>query len=142
MFSKNMLNLSDALSLVKQCFMKLYFAALLLPLLVMTSMQTSGSPNTYTFIGNTVMQHANFIPSTGMNDNAPIQHYPGHDFNALYAHPNLDNSLLKAAGPFSYTLSQGTIVVRRSELGPLTGTVGNSLPIRGPGHDFGAIDGD
>lgn len=40
--------------------------------------------------------------------------------------------------PISYTVN-GYTVVRPSELGPLTGTLGTPELARGPGHDYGAI---
>jgi hypothetical protein len=140
MFAKNLPGLSGVIALAKRCIMRSYFAAAIMPLLLMTSMQTPGSPSTYTYIGNAVMQHANFEPTAGMIGNAPTQHWPGHDFGAIANESSLAE-YLPAATPFYYTLYNGNIVKRNSEFGPLTGTVDYSLTTRGPGHDFGAIGG-
>jgi hypothetical protein len=45
---------------------------------------------------------------------------------------------LPSAYPISYTVN-GFTVVRRSEFGPLTGTVNEPVLTRGPGHDFGVL---
>ncbi len=73
----------------------------------------------------------------------PIQaRGPGHDFGAIGNASNLDKCLPVAVKPSTYTTSNGIVVTRRSELGPLTGTVVNPLQARGAGHDFGAINGE
>ena len=135
MFAKNLSGLSGVIAVFKRCAMRSYLVVALLPLLVMAGMWTPGSPNTYTFIGNSVMQHASFIPSTGKIGNAPSQHWPGHDFGAIVNESSLEE-YLPAAAPFYYTLYNGNIVKRNSELGPLTGTIYNSLPTRGSEHDY------
>jgi hypothetical protein len=142
MFAENSPGLSGVIAVLKRCTMRSYLAVTLLPLLVMAGLQTPGSPTTDTFIGNAVMQHANFIPSTGMIGNAPTRHLPGHNFGAINTASSLDSYRPAAVMPFHYTINNGTIINRNSELGPLTGTLNNSLPTRGPGHDYGAIGGD
>jgi hypothetical protein len=134
MFAKDYFKLSGVITLVKRCTWRSYFAAVLLPLLLMVSLPTFSGPNSDTFVGNTLMQHTNSIPSTGMIGNAPSQHWPGHDFGAIVNESSLDRYLPAAEMPFYYTLYNGTIVPRNSELGPLLGTVDNSLPTRRPGH--------
>lgn len=136
MFAKDYFKLSGVIPLVKRCTRRSYFAAVLLPLLLMTSLPTSSSPNTDTFVGNTLMQHTNTIPSTGMIGNVPSQHWPGHDFGAIVNESSLDRYLPAAEMPFYYTLYNGTVVPRNSELGPLVGTANNSLPTPKPGHGF------
>ena len=142
MFAKNLPKLSGVIALVKRRVMRSSLAVALLPLMVMAGLQTPNSPNTYTFIGNAVMQHAKFVPSAGIIGNAPTRHWPGHDFGAIVDGSSFDRYLPANVIPFYYTVYNGTIVKRNSELGPLTGTVDNSLTTRGPGHDFGAIGGD
>lgn len=135
MFAKDYFKLSGVITLVKRCTWRSYFAAVLLPLLLMVSLPTFSGPNSDTFVGNTLMQHTNSIPSTGMIGNAPSQHWPGHDFGAIVNESSLEE-YLPAAAPFYYTLYNGNIVKRNSELGPLTGTIYNSLPTRGSEHDY------
>jgi hypothetical protein len=142
MFVKNLPGLSGVFALAKRCATRSYLAVALLPLLVLAGLQTPGGPNTGTFIGNSVIQQSNFVPWTGMIGNAPTQHWPGHDFGAIGNASGLKGHLPAAVMPFFYSLHNGTIVVRNSELGSMTGTVGNSFSTRGPGHDFGAIGGD
>ena len=139
MFAKNLSKLSGVIALVKRYAMRSSLAVPLLLLMVMAGLQTPSSPNTYTFIGNAVMQHAKSVPSTGMIGNASTQHWLGHDFGAIVNGSSFDKYLLANVIPFYYTIHNGTIVKRNSELGPLTATVDNSLTPRGPGHDFGTI---
>jgi len=142
MFAKNLPVLSGVIALIKGSATRSFLIVALLPLLVAASLPTPGDPNTGTFIGNSVIQQANFIPWTGAIGNGPTRHLPGHDFGAIVAASSLNSHLPAAVTPFYYTLYNGTIVERSSEHGPLTGSVGNSLPTHGPGHDFGAIGGD
>lgn len=142
MFTKILSRLSAVIALANRSPMRTYLAVALLPLMVAASLPTPGGPDTGTFIGNSVIQQANFVPWTGTIGNAPTRHWPGHDFGAIVAASSLDSHLPAAVMPFYYSLHNGTIVVRNSELGPLTGTADNSLQTRGPGHDFGAIGGD
>ena len=139
MFAKNLPGLSGVIALVKRYAMRSSFAVALLLLMVMAGLQTLSSLNTSTFTGNAVMQHAKSVPSTGMIGNASTQHLLGHDFGVIVDGSSFDRHLPANAIPFYYTIHNGTIVKRNSELGPLTGTVDSSLTTRGPGHDFGAI---
>lgn len=139
MFTKNLSKLTGVIAQANRSSLRTYLAVALLPLLVVAGLPTPGDPNTGTFIGNSVIQQANFVPWTRTIGNAPTQHWPGHDYGAI---SGLDTYLPAAVMPFYYSLHNGTIVERHSELGPLTGSVGNSIPARGPGHDFGAIGGD
>jgi hypothetical protein len=65
---------------------------------------------------------------------------PGHDFGAIYGATDLGISMPVDPPLITYWVN-GLMVVRRSELGPLTGTFEDPLPKIEPGHDFGAIYG-
>ena len=142
MFAKNLPVLPGVIALIKSSATRSFLIVALLPLLVVASMPIPGDIGTGTFIGNSVIQQANFVPWTGMIGNAPTQHWPGHDFGAIGNASSLGSHRPAAVMPFYYSLHNGTIVERSSELGPLTGTIDNSIPTRGPGHDFGAIGGE
>jgi hypothetical protein len=67
---------------------------------------------------------------------------PGHDYGGIYG--AVDPGIYRRdhpQPPFIYKVN-GQTVVRRSELGPLTDPVENSIPVfpvRGPGRDYGTI---
>ena len=140
MFTNNLPKLCGVIALAKGSAMRSFLAAALLPLMVIAGFQSPGSSNTYTLIGNEVVQHAKFTVSSGKIGNAPTRTWPGHDFGAIVDESNLD-IYLPAVNPFFYTLFNGSIVKRNSELGPLTGILYNPhiTLSRGPGHDFGVI---
>jgi len=106
-------------------------------------------PITYTVNGYTVVRRSELGPLTGTVTNAvvdlvpitgnnPVQATgPGHDYGAIGNVSDLPVSV-SPASTFNYTI-HGITVVRRSELGPLTGTAYSPLPRVGPGHDYGAI---
>lgn len=106
-------------------------------------------PLIYTVNGNTVVRRSELGPLTGTVTNAvvdqvpltganPVQAIgPGHDYGAIGIGSEFPVSV-SPASTFVYTI-HGNTVVRRSELGPLTGTVYGPLPGIGPGHDYGAI---
>jgi hypothetical protein len=73
---------------------------------------------------------------------------PGHDFGTIYG--NVDPGVRQRTDPPPFVYwSNGQMVVRRSELGPLTDPVSNPVAetvvnpsrVLGPGRDFGAIYG-
>lgn len=87
-----------------------------------------------------LVQPAELRPLTITVDNTQQSLRPGHDFGAIYGSTTLSSSSQIEAPLLAYWVN-GQMVVRRSELGPLTGTVDEPLPKLGPGHDFGAIYG-
>lgn len=152
MFAKNSPRLSGVSALVKRGTMRSYLAAALLPLLIMAGLQTPGSSKTNTpasvipfyysiFNGNIVKRNSELGPLTGTLDNSLTARGPGDDFSAIVYRSSLDTYLAAPVIPFYYSIFNGSIVKRNSELGPLTGTLENSLTARGPGHDFGTIGG-
>lgn len=140
MFAKNLPRLSGVIDLVKQCSMRIYLAVALLLVMVTFGLQFPTSSNTYTFIGNEVLQHDKSVASTGMIGNAPTPYRPGHDFGVIVDGSGLDKYQPATVLPVYYTLYNGTIIKRKFELGPLTGTI--SLTIHKPGHDLGVIGSD
>jgi hypothetical protein len=91
-----------------------------------------------------VAQASNKLPLQEQTAISPQTHLPGHDFGDIYG--AIDPGLSQRADPPSFIYwVNGQMVVRRSELGPLTEPADNFFPTiaaRGPGHDFGAIYGD
>ena len=128
--------LSAAIPWAKRHVPKFLLAASLLVSSAMTYIPIN-APFTYPANGNSVVRRSELGPLTGTTYNSATAHGPGHDFGAFGNEIDFVVSL-PAARPFSYMLN-GNTIVRRSELGPLTGTVDSSLPAPRPGHDFGAI---
>lgn len=62
---------------------------------------------------------------------------PGRDFGAIDYSAYSFIKQLSIQNPFVYWYA-GQMVVRRSELGPLTDSTSNSIPLHTPGHDFDA----
>ena len=137
MFGKYLFRLYVAYILAKRCAMKACFTAMLLPWLMMANLPTTSNPIANAINGNSVTRHSDFGQLTETIDNPPPLHGPGHDYGAIgdESDPPMSSP---AISPFTYTVN-GFTVVRRSELGALTGTIDNSLLTRGPGHDFGVI---
>jgi hypothetical protein len=98
-------------------------------------------PGSIRFTGtvNTNMDVSGFelLPLTGTVGYSLFPSRPMHDpgVTGSTSDPGVGSP---SANPISYTVN-GFIVVRRSELGPLTGTVNDPLLTHGPGHDFGVL---
>ena len=108
----------------------------------------------YSLNGSTVIRRSELGPLTdpvesSLVDNSLRVTGPGHDFGIIdgeSVQAMSQATSLPNRTPFIYTIS-GYTIIRRSELGPLSDPVENSpadksLRVTGPGHDFGAIDGE
>lgn len=75
----------------------------------------------------------------GVAAKAQLTHLPGHDFGAIYGtvDPGISSPINQPS--LTYWIA-GQMIVRRSELGPLTYPASISQPAHLPGHNFGAID--
>jgi hypothetical protein len=101
------------------------------------------SVNSNSANSNSVAQVSNVLPLQEPGAISTQTHLPGHDFGAING--STDPGLSQRTDPpaFVYWVN-GQMVVRRSEFGPLTDPVENSIPAisaHEPGRDFGAIFG-
>jgi hypothetical protein len=120
MFRRYIFNLSVVHTLARRGAMKSFFAAMLLPWLMMTSITTN--PTASAINGNSGMHPSNLGQLTGTIENPPPRHGPGHDYGAIgdESDPPMSSP---AISPFTYTVNGYTVV----------------LLTHGPGHDFGVL---
>jgi hypothetical protein len=92
---------------------------------------------TGTVIGNMDVSGFQLVPLIGTVGHSLLPSRPMHDLGVTggTSDPGVGSP---SANPISYT-EHGFTVVRRSEFGPLIGTVNDALLTRGPGHDFGVL---
>jgi hypothetical protein len=114
--------------------------AVLVPMFILTSFLMTPKTITYLGKGGTVALRSNPTGLSAMVGDPSLNHWPGHDFGAIDSEFSLATGL-PSSGLFAYTIS-GVTMLRRSELGPLTGALDFSYQKALPGHDFGAIGGE
>jgi hypothetical protein len=116
---------------------KILLAAILVAGLSVAGMSIASA---FSHINNkiSVVQPPERKPLTTTGDISQQSLRPGHDFGAIYGSSDPGSSLQVDPPLLAYWVN-GLMVVRHSELGPLTGTIDASITPHRPGHDFGAI---
>jgi hypothetical protein len=130
-----------------------YTAKILLVASILAGLTVACAPSTQPALsdpvnGNAVVQASNVLPSQEPIAAAPQTNLPGHNFGDIYGAVDPGASQRSDPPHLVYWVN-GQMVVRRSELGPLTDPVSNPVAetvvepaaVLGPGRDFGAIYG-
>jgi hypothetical protein len=140
MYNKPLSTLSTVIALGMRVAAKLLLGASLLAVSGAAAMPTS-RPFSYSIHGATVVRRSELGPLTGTEAYSLTTTRPDQELGPVRYASNLDIFQPPTLRTFTYSLFNGNVVVRRSELGPLTGTLDNFTRIPGPGHDFGVIGG-
>jgi hypothetical protein len=139
MLNIHLFNRYVVISLRMSRIAKIFLAAILVAGLIVAGLSVASA---FSRINDkiSIVQPSGRRPLTTTGDTSQQLLRPGHDFGAIYGSSDLGSSLRVDPPLLAYQVN-GQMLVRRSELGPLTGTIDASIAPHRPGHDFGAIYG-